>query len=146
MGMKLEFQPYVSPQGWYSLKYPEYWEMEVIENIPTFYDPEGAGAVVITAFENKVGNYDPKIEIIRFLSHHGIKYEEDKIAILTNKQGSVIQTCEFISKDRYWFVYMMSFKDKLLILTYNSEETPEHELSLIIHQIVNSIYFKVEEY
>jgi hypothetical protein len=82
----------------------------------------------------------------RFLSHHGIKYEEGKIALLTNKQGSVIQTCEFISKERYWFVYMMSFKDKLLILTYNSDETPEHELSLIIHEIVKSIHFKVEDY
>ena len=105
MGMKLEFQPYQSPQGWYTLQYPEYWEMEVIEGIPTFYDPQGSGAVVISAFENKTGDYNPEVEMRHFLSHHGIEYDIKNIFLFENTQGSIVQTCEFISKERFWFVY-----------------------------------------
>lgn len=146
MSMELEFQSYMSPQGWYSLLYPEYWEMEVIEGVPTFYDPQGAGAVVVSAFENRMGSYNPRVEMVNFLSHHKIKYKEDSITSYKNKQGSIIQTCEFISKDRFWFVHMMSFKDKLLILTYNADEIPDRELAAILSGIVNSIHFRVEEY
>lgn len=32
----LSYQPYRSPNGWYMLAYPEYWEVEVIEEIPAF--------------------------------------------------------------------------------------------------------------
>jgi hypothetical protein len=146
MGMKLEFQPYQSPQGWYTLQYPEYWEMEVIEGIPTFFDPQGSGAVVISAFENKTGDYNSEVEMRRFLSHHGIEYNIKNIFIFENTQGSIVQTCEFISKERFWFVYMMSYQDKLLILSYNSDEAPGKDLSTIISGIVSSIYFNVQNY
>jgi len=144
--MKLEYQPFSSPQGWYSLQYPEYWEMEVIEGIPSFFDPEGSGAVVISAFENKQGSFIPENEMRDFLEKHSIKYNPNDITKYKNKQGSVIQTCEFISKERFWFLYMMAYKDKLLVLTYNSDEVPDNELSAIISHIVASIHFKVEDY
>lgn len=146
MSMQLDFQVYTSPQGWYSLQYPEYWEMEVIEGVPAFYDPEGSGAIVVSAFENKVGFFIPKEEMKNFLSQHGIQYREESIATFKTKQGSVVQTCEFISKERFWFIHMMSFKNKLLILSYNSDEVPQKELSQIIYHIVSTIHFKVEEY
>lgn len=146
MSMQLDYQVYSSPQGWYTLQYPEYWEMEVIEGVPAFFDPEGAGAIVVSAFENKEGNYNPRLEMKNFLYQHGIQFREESITTYKTKQGTVVQTCEFISKDRFWFVHMMSFDDKLLLLTYNSDEIPEKELSQIISHIVSSLQFKVEDY
>ena len=68
----LSYQPYRSPNGWYMLAYPEHWEVEVIEEIPAFFDPDGAGALQVSAFENKLGSYNLAEELERFLGVHKI--------------------------------------------------------------------------
>ncbi|MCB1176877.1 MAG: DUF3805 domain-containing protein [Leptospiraceae bacterium] len=142
MGMRLDYQPYTSPEGWYSFAYPEYWEMEVIEGIPAFYDPNGAGAFLISAFKNINGeNYDLDEEISRFLSQHEIKYEEDKVASFENSEGTKVKACEFISKERFWLVYILANGNKLIVCTYNSDESPDRELAQILTTMVSSIKF-----
>ncbi|MCE9501670.1 MAG: DUF3805 domain-containing protein [Leptospira sp.] len=145
MSMKLDYQPYKSPFGWYSLVYPEYWEMEVIEDIPAFFDPEGSGALQISAFENLEGDYNLTEEMIRYLAHHKIQYDEEHVANFKNEEGTVIKACEFNSKGRFWIVYMLSYKSRLILCTYNSDETPDKELSEILTIIISSIRFFKEE-
>jgi hypothetical protein len=138
---KLEYQPYRSPEGWYGLAFPENWTVEVIEGIPAFFDPEGSGAFVVSAFKNRIGKFVLAEEMARFLSNHKVKYETDKVASFENKQGCEIQACEFISKGRFWLVYMIGYANKLLICTYNSDEVPEKELSEILTTIISTINF-----
>lgn len=142
MGMKLDYQPYKSPEGWYSFVYPEYWEMEVIEGIPAFYDPNGVGAFLISAFRNVADiEYDTAEELSRFLAQHKIEYDEEKIASFENGEGTTVKACEFISEGRFWMVYMLSNGNKLLICTYNSDEGPDRELAQILTTMVSSIRF-----
>jgi hypothetical protein len=137
----LNYQPYRSPNGWYMLAFPEHWEVEVIEEIPAFYDPDGAGALQVSAFENKLGTYDLAEELARFLAFHKIEYDENCIASFTNNLGSKIKACEFISEERFWLVYMISFRSKLIVCTYNSDEKPDKELSIMLTNIISSIRF-----
>ncbi|MDX1958064.1 MAG: DUF3805 domain-containing protein [Leptospiraceae bacterium] len=137
----LDYQQFNSPEGWYVLAFPEYWMVEVIEGIPAFYDPEGGGALVVSAFKNVVGHFDLKLEMKRFLENHKVKYEKDKVAYFRNKQDCEIQACEFISSKRFWLVYMIGFENKLLVCTYNSDEVPDRELSGILTAIISSITF-----
>ncbi|HMV44636.1 MAG TPA: DUF3805 domain-containing protein [Leptospiraceae bacterium] len=138
---EIHYQPYRSPNGWYILAYPEHWEVEIIEEIPAFFDPDGAGALQVSAFENKLGSYDLSEELERFLSVHKISYDEERVATFTNNLGSQIKACEFIADERFWLVYMISSGSKLIVCTYNSDETPDRELSVIITNIISSIQF-----
>ncbi len=141
MSLKLEYQPYISPEKWYTFKYPEYWEMEVIEGVPAFYDPEGSGAFIISAFRNIKGIYNLSEEMSRFLKQHKVTYEPSKIASFEKSEGTLVQACEFISEGRFWLVYMLSNKNKLLVCTYNSDEVPNKELAEILTNMISSIRF-----
>lgn len=141
MSQKFKYKNYTSPMGWYTMLYPAHWELEIIEEIPAFFDPEGAGAFQVYAFANKNGKYDLKNELIRYLKQHAIEYEEDCIASFTNNEGSEIKACEFISKERFWLVYMIAHNSKMVLCTYNSDESPDKELSIILTNIISSIRF-----
>lgn len=141
MSLKLDFQAYISPEKWYAFQYPEYWEMEVVEGVPAFFDPNGVGAFLISAFRNIRGEYDLTEEMRRFLKLHKIAYDPKKIASFEKVEGTKVQACEFISEGRFWLVYMLSNGNKLLVCTYNSDEVPNRELSEILTQMISSIKF-----
>jgi hypothetical protein len=141
MNDEIHFQVYRSPNGWYMLVYPEHWTYEIIEEIPAFYDPEGSGALQVSAFENKLNSYNLSEELERFLELHNIEYDPDQVAVFKNSEGSQIEACEFISDERFWLVYMISFADKLIVCTYNSDIRPDKELSQILTNIISSIRF-----
>jgi hypothetical protein len=143
MGLKLEYQPYRSPENWYYFTYPEYWELEVIEGVPAFFDPEGSGAFIISAFLNKAGVYDLTEEMGRFLAQHKIKHDPSKIASFDRTDGTKVQACEFVADGRFWLVYLLAFQNKLLICTYNSDETPDRELAEILTTMISSIRFTI---
>jgi hypothetical protein len=141
MSMKLEYQSYRSPQGWYQMIYPEFWVHEVIEEIPVFYDPDGSGALLVSAFLHKLGQYNIDLEVKNFLKQHGIEYNPEMIAKMKRADNSEIRACEFVSKGRFWMVYMLSFKNKLIVSSYNSDEAPDSELSSILSKMISSIHF-----
>ena len=56
-------QPFISPNEWFKLEYPRMWEMEVVDNIPAFFDPLfGKGALQV--FSVKLGDLDKLTEEI----------------------------------------------------------------------------------
>ncbi|MCB1191648.1 MAG: DUF3805 domain-containing protein [Leptospiraceae bacterium] len=144
---KLEYKNYTSPMGWYSMLYPSNWNLEVIEGIPAFYDPEeGTGAFQVYAFYNKKGEYDLTQELIRYLQTHGVEYQEDCVASFINNEGSRIKACEFISKERFWLVYVLAHHSKMVLCTYNSDENPDKKLSKILTNIISSIRFSTNNF
>lgn len=145
MALKLDYQPYKSPENWYIFHYPEYWEMEVIEGVPAFFDPEGAGAFLISAFKNVVGNYDLSEEMGRFLGQHKIQYDPTKIASFEKAEGTLVQACEFVTEGRFWLVYMLANGNKLLICSYNSDEAPDKELAEILTTMISSVRFIITD-
>ncbi|HMV77931.1 MAG TPA: DUF3805 domain-containing protein [Leptospiraceae bacterium] len=144
MAFELDYQYFKSPEGWYSFVFPDYWETEVIEGVPVFYDPQGDGALVISAFKHLTGSYDLDEEMKRFLGQHSVEYDRNCIAVFENREGSRIQACEFYSKERFWLVYMIAHRNKLIIASYNSDERPDADLSQILTRIISSIHFIVE--
>lgn len=138
------YKEYESPMKWYQMKYPAHWELEIIENIPAFYDPEGAGAVQISAFANRGSHYSLSDEMKRYLHQHSIDYHPDKIACFQTVDGTNIETCEFVRDGRFWMVYMLASEDKLILCTYNSDEAPNARDAGIIGSIARSIQFLKE--
>jgi hypothetical protein len=138
----LQYQAFRSPKGIYMFAYPETWVYEVIEEIPAFYDPEtNDGAFQISSFQNKELDFDLSEEMNRFLELHKIEFDEEKVASFTNNEGSKILACEFISDSRFWLVYMVANKFKLLVCTYNSDNKPTKDLSIILTNMISSIRF-----
>ncbi|PKA05420.1 hypothetical protein CH375_05305 [Leptospira ellisii] len=136
-----EFKLYNSPNGWYSMVVPAHWVHMVIEGIPAFFEENGSGALQVYAFENKAGSYDLHEELRRYLKTHEIDFEEDKVASFENEEGSRIMACEFRKEDRFWMVYMIANGKRMILLTYNGDETPAAYLVRDLTTVISSIRF-----
>ena len=117
--------------------------MEIIEEIPAFYDPTGDGALQVSAFQNKDGEYELTNVMKNYLSRHKISYNPSSIANFVDANGCEVQACEFISEGRFWMVYMLARGSLLVLCTYNGDERPDKVQSRIIQGILRSI--QVEE-
>ncbi|EMG12518.1 hypothetical protein LEP1GSC151_0383 [Leptospira interrogans serovar Grippotyphosa str. LT2186] len=136
-----EYKLYKSPNGWYSMVIPVHWVHMVIEGIPAFFEENGSGALQVYAFENKSGSYNLREELERYLKTHEINFEEDKITVFDNEEGSKIMACEFTKEDRFWMVYMIANRKRMILLTYNSDETPHNYLVNELTTVISSIRF-----
>ncbi len=144
MDRKIDYKFYRSPAGWYTMVIPGHWQNIVIEGIPAFFEEDGAGAMQIYAFENKVGVFDPEAELERYLATHGIPYEADKAAFFDNNENAHIIACEFLKEDgRHWIVYLISAKKRMVLVTYNGDEEPSEDLAEQLTTVVSSI--RIEE-
>lgn len=138
-----KYKLFRSHLGWYSIQYPARWELEIIENIPAIYDPNGCGAFQISSFLNKKGSYDLTEEMIRYLEQHKIRYDESKVATVQREDGSILKACEFYVESRFWMVCMISYKNKLILCTYNGDVKPEPSEAIILSRMIQSV--RVEE-
>ena len=126
-------QTFYSENGWYSLEYPRIWEMQVVENIPSFFDPfVGKGALQVFSV-NCAGKPNPElIQSYPFLNGKSI---EDKMIIFLHSQEVDIKSAElsivtkgnmklipyeFSSDGRFFMAVMMEENDILLLLINNS--------------------------
>lgn len=135
------FKQFRSPQGWYSLLYPAHWEHMVVEEIPAFFHPDGAGALQFYAFESKQDSFDVNAELANYLKIHQIDYEEDKVAEFENNEGSSIRACEFEKEGRIWLVYMIANQKQMLLATYNADEPVDEEMFQNLTDIISSVRF-----
>ena len=122
----------------FEISFPEHWVVEVIENIPAFYDPLGAGALQVVASRKETG-YDLKSEMIKYMARHGMEYSDDAAVAYQTQNGLDCLATEFVREARFWLVQIMVRGDKLLIVTYNADETPGQELASLIGGMVQSI-------
>jgi len=146
-------QTFTSSEGWYTLEYPRVWEVEVIENIPSFFDPFfGNGAVQI--FCAKTGALPPDAKIRDDYPFLSGKTLTDKMNLFLFSQQINVTNVEFktyIQNDvsyipfeyeqegRFFMVVLMEKKDIVLLALYNSNQTPSSEEAEIIGNIIQSI-------
>lgn len=145
-------QLFISPERWYRLEYPRIWEVEVVDNIPAFFDPfAGKGALQIFC-TNLAGKSDEKL-----LEEHpflGGKTLKDKMQIFLHIQGAKPSEgslqeykkgktsfipFEFKREDRFYMSVLMQHETILLLALYNSEGDPAAEEAKIIGEIIQSI-------
>ena len=122
----------------FNLKYPSHWEVEILEDIPAFFDPMGGGALQIAAFKKSDEPVNLEDEMTRYLGKLGIPYDPDRIASFEIEAG-LCKACEFIKDDRFWLVNMLGHDGKLLMIIFNSDEVPDPDTVGIIMSMIKSI-------
>lgn len=125
----------------FQLIYPADWMLEIIEDIPAFYDPMAGGVLQIAASRNPDGPFLLAEEMKKFLGQQDIEFQEEHVARFKTPGGQDCMACEFTRTDRFWMVYMITQGDKLLIVMYNADEFPDPDQARDISDVIASIRF-----
>lgn len=118
---------------------PEEWEELIIEDIPSFFDPEGGGALQFAAFRQNDAAVDLALEMTRYLGNHGIEFSEDHVVRYQTPSGHSGMACEFEKEDRFWMVNLAAKADRLLFIIYNSDTRPDQELALTLSRVIQTL-------
>lgn len=138
--MNDRFQLFEGP--WFQLLYPASWQHEIIENVPCFFDPDGAGALQIAAYRNPNDDpFDAESEMQRYLEGHSVEFNLEKISRFNLMSGLDCLACEFVKQDRFWLVNIILRGSKMLLVIYNADEIPDDDTVDSIQLIVQSIRF-----
>ncbi|RME90958.1 MAG: hypothetical protein D6767_06020 [Candidatus Hydrogenedentota bacterium] len=151
-------QPFHSVEGWYSLEYPRLWEMEVIENIPAFFNPFG-GYGSLQVFAVKMGalaNSGNLIENHPFLKGESLTEKmqlflerqdqfipKDSLQLTEkrHKEGdsTYIVATEYRIENRFYMACMMQRSNIFLLSLYNCEGLPDKAEARAVGEILKSI-------
>ncbi|MBX7056811.1 MAG: hypothetical protein K1X75_02005 [Leptospirales bacterium] len=124
---------------------PADWEQEIIENIPCFFDPDGAGALQLAATRRDAEEaFDPAEELRYYLEKNGVEYAEDRVALYHTPQGALAAACEYRRDGRFWMVQMIAEGRRMIVALYNADATPDEELARELSVILSSIRFSEE--
>ena len=122
----------------FTLYFPSHWEVEVIEDIPAFFDPMGGGALQIAAIHKSDEPVNLEDEMIRYLGQMHLPYDQEKMASFEIEAGPCL-ACEFIKDNRFWLVNMTGKDSRLYIIIYNADEVPDPDSVTLIMNIIKSI-------
>jgi len=122
----------------FSIHYPESWQLEIIENIPSLYRPDGPGALLIVAFRYEAETVDTKRELIRYLTSRNIKASENRITTYELKPDLWASAIEFIHEERFWFANIVGKDHKYILYLWNSDEIPVKDIALEMSEIIKS--------
>ncbi len=129
----------------FDLHFPDQWEEIIVENIPTFFDPDGGGVLQAAATRNPDGVFDIAWELERYLTRQGIELDPQKIVGFQNSQGLDSLVCEYRHQDRFWMVSVTSHENAMVFLIFNSDEIPDPETAKHISEIIQSLRFLTVE-
>lgn len=128
---------------WFQVLYPSHWESQIIENVPCFFDPEGAGALQLAAYRNPNDDpFDADVEIRRYLERQGVEYSPEKIRRFSLPSGPDCNACEFIKNDRFWMINCILRGSRMVFVIYNADEVPDEETVAGIQLMIQSIRFQ----
>lgn len=126
----------------FDLEYPDAWEVEIIENVPCFFDPDGIGALQAAAFRNPEGMpFDPIEQLGLYLERNGVTLDSDRVALFDLPSGLQAAACEFMKEDRFWLVNSIVRGDKMLLILWNSDVVPDADTAAAIGHTVMTIRF-----
>jgi len=125
----------------FTIRIPANWEVEIIENIPAIFDPEGGGVLQIAGFRRGSGDVDLQYEMEKFLGQNGIAADPERMAQITLVSGLQCIAVEYVVENRFWMVNAISQANKLLLVTYNSDEMPDANLAMLISEMIGTIRF-----
>lgn len=126
--------------SFFEVLYPAHWNVEVIEQIPAFYDPEGSGALQLVASQGMKPGFDPAIELRNHLNRQKVDISKIEFYIFDDA-GKECVACEYFHDGRFWMMQMTSYKEKMILFMYNSDETPEPGVALSLSKIIRSVRF-----
>ncbi|EHQ06753.1 hypothetical protein [Leptonema illini] len=126
----------------FDLEYSDTWEMEIIENVPCFFDPDGIGALQAAAFREPEGTpFNPIEQLGAYLERHGLTLDTDRVAVFDLPSGLQAAACEFMKDDRFWLVNCIVKGDKMLLMLWNSDALPDADTAEAIGRTVMTIRF-----
>lgn len=121
------------------LQYPDHWETIILEDIPSFFDPDGGGALQIAAFQRQGDNADPDTEIKIYLERQKIDYDPEKIVQFQTATGLSGAACEYMKEGRFWMVNVLGKDEKYLIVMYNADLVPDQHTAVLLSGIIQTI-------
>ncbi len=127
--------------SFFSILYPDNWELEIIENIPGLFRGDGPGALLLIAFRYEdVGGVSATRELIRYLNSRNLEVPANKIVSyeLNNLDASGI---EFIHDGRFWMANIVGKDHKYILFLWNSDVIPDREITEEISFIISSIRY-----
>ncbi len=125
----------------FQISIPGHWEAEIIENMPAFFDPEGAGVLQVAAFRREGQDYDLQSELERYLSQNDIEADPERMARFQLPSGVAGIAVEYIVDNRFWMVNVIGKEQKFLLVLYNSDEVPDSNTAMLISETLGTIEF-----
>lgn len=126
----------------FELQYPDEWVVEIIEDVPCFFDPEGAGALQAAAFRHREGgSFDAMSELSAYLERVGMTPDAEKVGLFELPSGLQGAGCEFIKDERFWLANCVVQTDRMVLLLWNSDTTPDADAARAIGSAVMSLRF-----
>ena len=146
-------QPFTSTNQWYALDYPRMWEVEIIDNIPAFFDPLfGKGALQV--FAVKLGDVESLPENFKdypflvantlpeklslFLKEQHNSLVPEEITIF-NRDEIEFVAHEYQHEERFYMICMLQKNNTFMLMLYNCTEQPEKEEAENISSIIKSV-------
>ncbi|GIX43052.1 MAG: hypothetical protein KatS3mg129_2785 [Leptospiraceae bacterium] len=120
------------------IQYPDNWELEIIENIPSLFRPDGPGALLLVAFRYEAQTVDTKRELLRYLTSRNIQAVENRITTYELKPDLMASAIEFIHEERFWFANMVGKDHKYILFLWNSDEIPAKDIAIEMSEIIKS--------
>lgn len=124
--------------AFYNLDIPDSYSIESEDGVNTIYDPEGVGAINISAYEiPKSYEFDLEYELADFVS------SVTKIA--PENADHVFETSdhrcytEYIDEDSAWRFWLHFENNKAIFISYNCKIEQQEEETEMVDSIVDSL-------
>lgn len=128
---------FVSRVGWYAFRYPEGWEIEEKGGFVAVYNPDGVGALHISAYQTP-SPVNPQEEILNQFSHREPPVVEEDV-VATVEGSKKVASLEQVVKHSFQKSWFISDNCYFVLVTYDcDEEDRDVELSRV-EEIVKSI-------
>lgn len=112
-------------KGWYRLSIPDGWDVDEDETPVAIYDPEGAGALQVTAETPRPlppgGRIDVFLMLRAFLKQTGVDFDETLAKRKTERGldwASTEYTADSDEGEALWRSWMVTNHDIVVFLTY----------------------------
>ena len=125
----------------FEISYPQEWEYEIIENIPSFFCMNQGWALQLASSRFSKETLDIEKEMSFYLEQNDIYEDKQKISTSSTIQGYPYIYYEFTKSSRFWMVYMTCHLDSLLALLWNTDAIPEPVLTQNISDMLHSVIF-----
>ena len=135
-----------SKPGWYELLFPDQWEVDDEESPVAFWQPDGAGALQITAEQlphrKSKDRMDCFFALGAFLKSVGHEIDDSSTNRFSRDGFEGVST-EYLAEggeeELFWRVWFMTNQDVLLFLTYASRKDEQNLEREAVDSIVDSI-------
>lgn len=146
------WQSFSSDSDWFSIQYPRMWDYEIVEDIPSFFDPYFGSGGVLQFFVAQMGKIlsEDLLEKVPYLEHAELEdkmvhfLELQHVQSLPNLQPFQAANYEAIAAEyhiesRFYTAIMFQTTNKFLLALYNSPGEPSPEEAEIVSKIIKTV-------